>query len=437
MIGGALVSDPRLDGWNLSADAWRLSGKLNNRYVDLFLKAAGGHRIPTELMDRIYSLGIPPEIVYGTLKSIRKIEDWSGEWVETAQHYLGHSRRETSAGNFIEAEKSRYLAGSCYHVAQIMELRDFRTRDSCRAWAASLAKRALSVVSPNARHFVIPWKDQKLPVLFEVPEFGDGPFGLVVLLNGLSQSKEETFQWAPRFLAAGYAVLAVDSPGTGEATGLGPIDPNATDILDGVVAMLGGEAAIDLNRMVLVGAGLGGNEAIRIARRNPRVMAVVAVTPVVQPSRWISHSPAILHTELRDAMDQAKPELFVEMYDVLSVAESLQLPMLIFGAGRDVIVPPNESQELAEQMGDRATFAWYPDLGHCLYAAADQWSWDAATWIAAVGEARVNGAADTAELAEIGRMAIEQGTYVSPEAAAFEEEEDFTEYARLVTNDED
>ena len=412
---------------------WRMSEKLQLRYVDLFLGAAGGHRIPASMMSRIYNLGLPPEVVHSTLKSIRKLDDWSTQWVETAQHFLGISRRETSAGNMLEAEKARYLAGACYHVAQIMELGDVRTRDSCRAWASSLAKRALPMVNPNARHFTIPWKDQFLPVLFEVPEYGEGPFGLVVLLNGVSQSKEETFQLAPRFLAAGYAVMAVDSPGTGEATALGPINPNYTDILDGVFALLRGEDAIDLDRVALVGASLGGNEAIRIASRNHQVMAIVTVTPAVQPARWMHHSSRILLAELRDVMEKVEPEEIADMYDVLQQAESLPLPMLIFGGGQDLIVPPNESQLLAERMGDRATYIWYPDLGHCLYAAADQWTWEAATWIAAIGEARASGISAPAELAEIGRNAIEQGGYESPTPAGSEDDDDFTEYARLVT----
>ena len=434
------MSEARLDAWPLASDLWRLNNRFDLRYVNWFMRFCGGHRIPTTIISRIYTLGIPPEVVHTTLKSIRHLDEWSHEWVETAQQYLGSYRREISAGNRVEAERARYLAAMCYQAAQIMEYKDLRTRNSCRAWAANLARLSLPVRNANARHFMIPWNDQELPVLFEVPEFGDGPFGLVVLLNGVSLSKEETFNWVPRFLQAGYAVMAVDSPGTGEATSLGPISPHYTDILDGIFELLRNEPSIDLNRVALVGASLGGNEAIRIARKNPEIMAVVAITPAVQPAKWMSHASPMLVAELSGLTEpEGRAEMAAE-FDVLSAAEQSTQPMLLFGAGRDMVVPPNESQNLAERVGERSTFVWYPDLGHCMYTAADQWSFEAATWIAAVGEATAEGVTDASDLASIGQLAIENSMYTRLTTGDDEwDDDDIGEYARLITpeNDDD
>lgn len=429
------MSDIRLDSWSLAPDLWRLSKKMKLRYVDWFMKIAGAHRVPVSVVSRLYTLGIPPEVVYSTLKSIRSLDEWSDEWVETAQQYLGSYRREVSAGNRVEAERARYMAAMCYQAAQIMEYGDTRTRNSCRAWSANLARLSLPARNQNARHFTIPWNDQELPVLFEVPEFGDGPFGLVIMLNGLSLSKEETFTWAPRFLNAGFAVLAVDSPGTGEATSLGPINPHYTDILDGVFDLLRDEPSIDLQKVVLVGASLGGNEAIRIARRIPQIMAVVAVTPAVQPGRWLEHASPMLMAELSELVEPENRADMAEGFDVLSAAEASTQPMLIFGGGRDMVVPPNESQILAERVGERATLVWYPEVGHCMYDAADQWTFEAALWIAAVGEAKSEGVEVAAELAEIGQRAIEHSSYTPLDEPAGEwDDDDVGEYARLITS---
>lgn len=438
MIGGDSVSEQRLETWPLANDLWRMNTRLNMRYVNWFMRIFGAHRVPVSVMSRLYTLGIPPEVVFSTLKSIGSLDEWSHEWVETAQQYLGTYRREVSAGNRIEAERARYLAAMCYQAAQIMEYSDAKTRNSCRAWAANLARLSLPVRNPNARHFMIPWNDQELPVLFEVPEFGDGPFGLVVLLNGVSLSKEETFMWAPRFLQAGYAVMAVDSPGTGEATSLGPINPHYTDILDGVFELLRNEPAIDLARVALVGASLGGNEAIRIARRNPNIMAVVAVTPAVEPTRWMGHASPLLVAELSDLVEPERREEVAGLFDAGAAAESSTQPMLIFGAGRDMVVPPNESQVLAERVGERATLVWYPELGHCMYVAADQWTFEAASWIAAVGEASAEGVADPVVLAEIGQLAIENSSYqrLTEPDDDFWDDDDIGEYARIITPDD-
>lgn len=434
-IGGVSVSDIRLDPWPLSTDLWRLNGKMELRYVNWFMRFCGAHRIPVSIVSRLYTLGIPPEIVYSTLRSIRSLDEWSHEWVETAQQYLGSFRREVSAGNRVEAERARYMAAMCYQAAQIMEFNDIRTRNSCRAWAANLARLSLPSRNQNARHFTIPWNDQELPVLFEVPEFGDGPFGLVIFLNGLSLSKEETFSWGQRFLNAGYAVMSVDSPGTGEATTLGPINPRYTDILDGVFELLRNEPTIDLQQVVLVGASLGGNEAIRIAKRNPDIMAVVAVTPAVQPSRWVDYASPMLVAELSVLVEPENRAETATGFDALSAAETGTQPMLIFGAGRDMVVPPNESQNLAERVGERATLAWYPDVGHCMYDAVDQWTFEAAAWISAISEAKSEGVVDPGELAEIGRLAIENSSYTRMDDPLDEwEDDDVGEYARLITS---
>lgn len=431
------MSDSHLEAWGLSTDAWRLSSTLNRRYVNTFMRMLGAHRIPVAMMSRLYTLGIPPEIVQSTLKSIRQLDQWSTAWVETAQYYLGNYRREISAGNRVEAERARYLAAMSYHAAQILEISDVRTRNNCRAWAASLARQSLPIRNQNARHFTIPWRDQELPVLFEVPELGDGPFGLVVLLNGVSQSKEETFQWAPRFLQAGFAVMAVDSPGTGEATALGPISANNADILDGVFDLLRHESIIDLRRVALVGSSLGGNEALRIARKRPDIMAIVTVTPALEPVTWMDHASPMLVAELSDLAAPDDQARLAQEFGATAAAKAIQQPVLIFGAGRDLVVPPNESQRLAAILGPQATYVWYPELGHCLYVAADQWAFEAATWLTAVGEGRAQGVADGALLAEAGKAAIESSAYRHMQAAPDEwEDDDIGEYARLIPADE-
>lgn len=401
-------------------------------YIDRAFRLLGAGAVPSENMARLYDLGIPQEKVTETLKAIHGLDEWSREWVETAQSYLGQSRREISAGNRVESERARYMAAMCYHAAQIMELRSSVTRDRCRSWASRLAALALPVVFPHARSIEVPWRDQVLPALFEAPEQVSGPVGLVIMLNGLSMCKEETFRWAPRFLEAGYAVLSIDSPGTGEATSLGPINANYNDILSGVFSMFAREPGLDLERVFVLGASLGGNEAIRFAQRDTRVLGAVVITPAVSPRRWMKSASQLLRAELADVSQEESAEDVAESYDAMPAAEKLLQPILVFGAGRDLVVPPNESQWLAAVCGDAATLVWYPELGHCLYAARDLWTAQAAAWIAAVGEGSAHGVVAAEDLAEIGRLALENLTVEPLQGAADEWDDDFEEFARII-----
>ena len=429
---GAPVPEPTPSSWRGSADLWRTMRRFDLRSVDLAFRVLGGGRMPAGTFSRVHNFGIPADAIEQTLRSIHSLSDWSREWVETAQGFMGTSRRETSAGNSAEAERARYIAAMCYHAAQILEIRDLRTRDNCRAWTASLVKQSLPVVRPHARHMRVGWRDQQLPILFELPAQAAEPYGLVVIFNGISQSKEENILLAPRFLNAGYAVLAIDSPGTGEATSLGPLTATATDMLDAVLAELRQEPAIDLQRLVLVGGSFGGNDALRIASRIPELMAVVTVTPAVNPSPWMNYASSIMWAELEDAVGDNDPRELATTFDVSAAAAQLTVPLLVYGAGHDAVVPPNESQKLAASVGERATLVWYPDLGHCLYAAQDQWTAEAVAWIEAIAAAKAAGEEGAAALSTVGREAIESFNYQPDADRDGESDEDFTEFARLL-----
>src|SRR5699024_6542545 len=232
------------------------------------------------------------------LGHIRRVDQWSDQWIGTAQRYLGESRRQVSAMNDREAAQAQQIAALCYHAAQIFEIFDRHTSITCRTAAASLFTHTLPELHPHVRHIWIPWRATSLPALFQIPDPLPEPAGLVVLLNGTSMSKEETLAWHDRFLAQGYAALSLDSPGTGEATATAGAAADQDDVLDGIFAIFERESMIDLDRVVVLGASLGGNQAVRVAARDRRIMTTVAVTPPYDPSRWLDRANPLLIREL-------------------------------------------------------------------------------------------------------------------------------------------
>jgi pimeloyl-ACP methyl ester carboxylesterase len=395
-----------------------------------------------ESRGRFIEMGIPAEVVHETLRSIRRARDWSTRWTETAQRYLGEFRRQTSAGIQYDAAKARHVAALCYHAAQIFELEDERVVRQCRAAAASLFTLSLPQLYPNARHIWIPWRTTSLPAYFMGPDQMTEPVGLVVFLNGVSMAKEETISWSPHFLQRGYAVLALDSPGTGEATGVGDADGDHDDIIDGVFQVFQNEPMIDLSRVAVVGASLGGNQAVRAIAHDRRLIAAVAVTPPYDPDRWIRRASPLLLQEMGLVRGgEVIPEMWekVEHFSLTDVAGQSRQPMLVFGGARDVLVPPAESQRLASRVGERATLVWYPRGAHCLYEAIDQWTFEASTWVAAVGEGMSNPdmRGNVAAISSHARAALENAEYTPiPRSSDAEPDEGFSEYARLIPQDE-
>jgi len=315
--------------------------------------------------------------------------------------------------NALDAAHARRLSALCYHAAQTFVVDDERTVRMCRAAAATLFSQAQPIVYPHVRRVMVPWRSSTLPGYLLIPSGQTGrtgAAGLVVILNGTSTSKEETFYWAPGFLRVGLAVLVMDSPGTGEATGLRVPPPDANDILDGVFEFFAGEPTIDLAQVSVLGISLGGNQALRCAVYDRRILSVTAVTPPYDPARWLHRASPLLHSELDMVFGDDDRDPFEQAADLSLHDDALRArcPVLVFGGGRDLVVPPAESQLLAARLGALGTLSWYANGGHCLYGHVQGWTADAATWIASVGAARaielqMNGRADPVAIAGMAR----------------------------------
>ncbi|MEJ7839191.1 MAG: alpha/beta fold hydrolase [Thermomicrobiales bacterium] len=433
------VAGVKLARWRYSPDLWRWSPRLDAKHVNLLFRLRSARVIPRSLKARFTSMGIPEDIVDETLGSIRSLDQWGNAWIETAQRFLGDYRRQSSGESGTAADEARRIAAMCYQVAQILILDDDRTISLCRASTSSLFAQAQPRLFPNAHRLRLPWRTTELPAYYILPEDRGTQTGLVVLLNGASTSKEETFHWTRSFIQQGLAVVVIDSPGTGEATNVASYHMDHIDILDGVFELVAEQPNIDPRRVSVLGVSMGGNQALRAMAYDRRIMAGIAVTPTHQELRWIRRVSPILSQQINvlSGDDLTPIEEQISLFDLAPVTPRIRRPVLIFGAARDLLVPPADSQILSAQLGGFSTLVWYPDAGHCLYDRVPQWTSEAATWLTAIGNARIGEGGrgpieDGRALAEIGRSALMQ----QPVVAEPERHDDFTDYARMLEPEE-
>lgn len=396
--------------WRYAPDAWRWVSRFNDRHARSLLRFRSARILPASMRARFLAMDIPDDILESTLASITSPDKWSNAWIETAQRFLGDYRRQVSSKHLLEAAQARRLAALSYHAAQIFSTGDARTIRTCRAAAASLFAQAQPYVYPDARRLSVPWRSHRLPAYLQTPPESTARRGLVVMLNGSSMSKEESFAWADSFLRAGMAVLSIDSPGTGEASGIPNPNADEDDVLDGVFDIMQNEPTLDLTQLSVVGVSLGGNLAVRCAAYDRRVMASVAITPPFDPARWIAHASPLLMRQLGTMIDATAgdPWESASRYSLYDSVSKLKSPLLVFGAGHDLVVPPSEAQLLAGRAGALASLVWYPNSGHCLFDAIPSWTAEAATWISSVAAARAmeyqtSGFADPLQIAELAR----------------------------------
>jgi pimeloyl-ACP methyl ester carboxylesterase len=424
--------------WRYAPDAWRWVARFDTRYARSVLRFRSARILPKSMQARFLAMGIPDDILESTLQGIKSPADWPNAWVETAQRFLGDYRRQISAKHLLEAAQARRLAALSYHSAQLFAANDERTIRTCRAAAASLFAQAQPYVYPNARRLLIPWRAHGLPGYLQSPADGSGRTGLVVMINGSSTSKEESFAWAESFLRAGLAVLSIDSPGAGEASAVPNPGHDEEDLLDGVFDTMQHDPNIDLSQVSVVGVSLGGNLAVRCAAYDRRIMAIVAVTPPYDPARWIGRASPLLLAQLGDLTDDEGDDPYeaAARFSLYDATSQLSVPLLVFGAGHDLVVPPTEAQLLAARAGALGSLVWYSTSGHCLYDSIPGWTAEAATWISSVAagralEMQTSGFADPVHIAAMARDQLQ---------AAGKMDDDFFDdegSARLLDPDDD
>lgn len=416
--------------WRYGPDAWRWNRRLTRRYVNFMLRVRSANALPDASRARFRAMGLPDEAIASTLSSIHSLMEWPQAWVQTAQRFLGDSRRQVSARNLPEAARARYHAALCFHAAQIYVEDDVKTVRTCRAAAASLFGQAQPYLFPHFIRLSIPWRTTELPAYLVTPEPVTRPVPMAVILNGFTTAKEESLGWVDEFLQAGIAVLAIDSPGTGEATPITGFSLDHDDLSDGIMAFAQAEPMIDATQVAMVGVSLGGAQAIACAAYDRRLLTAIAVTPPYQPSRWLHRANVLLLDQLSSItnLSQRNLQATAAEYDLAGRADHVHCPVLVIGAGRDVIVPPTESQHLAARLGPLGTLVWYEQGGHCLYEHISSWTSEAAEWIhlvaAARGETRTwsTQVDHAAEVGALARTHLEQFSAATPAPPVVEPE---------------
>lgn len=368
-----------------------IANRVTSRAVDLvFRVTSAGVLSPTSRFRFIHS-GISPQHVAATLRRVRGLRGWSVSWVRTARHYLGAARLARADGDAGAAATHESLAALCYHYAQLFELADLDRKQHLYGRAATLFRDASDRLDPPAIPVEIPWRDISLPGYLRLPPGASHRVPVVVLLNGASTVKEEMTLWSTPFLMRGLATLAVDTPGSGEAWERAHGEPDQVDIGEAVRAFCAAHPALDARRVALLGISLRGAVAVQLGAADPGIAAVVSVTAPFHPADYFPVLNEVVRREIAHISGRTGHELgkFVAEMSLADVAPRLRAPLLVVGAGNDLVVPPAESLSLYRAAGGPKRLLFLDNANHVAFSHMPDWTNVTAQWLretlAAVG----------------------------------------------------
>ena len=240
---------------------------------------------------------------------------------------------------------------------------------------------------------------------------GAGPFAGVVLCHGFAGVKELLLPaYAQRFACAGLAALTFDYRGFGGSQGeRGRIVPERQiDDIQSAVGFLSGQPEIAADRLALWGTSLGGANAVVAASRDPRIKCLTVQLTFANGERVVTGNMSDQEKEkflgtlkrLQDRRTKTGKETMVPLDNVLTdpqstafyerfadhpaldievplltIAETLKfkpeellsdlkVPLLVIGAGKDSVNPPQESVLLYQAANEPKSLMMLDEATH-------------------------------------------------------------------------
>jgi dienelactone hydrolase len=218
----------------------------------------------------------------------------------------------------------------------------------------------------------VPFGDRTLPAWFHRPAGATGPLPTVLACGGMDAPRETVVARAgDRWLQRGFAVLAVDGPGQGEAAVAG-VHVSDTACIEAGAALVGWLRArpeVDDDRLVCTGTSFGSFWMSQVAATQPVFRGCSVALPVFEPGAATLFGSAAPTFKARHMWmaglwhDEAAFDAMAAGYDLRPLVESMQVPWQVVGGGADELSPAGWVQELARRCAAPSSVTAYAGAG--------------------------------------------------------------------------
>ena len=313
--------------------------------------------IPDHLRRQLRIIGATDEQLRRVLPGLRSLGRWPYAWEDEGD-------RCAFIGDWEGAFTAYYVAQRILLARSPLKQRLYRLALEAYAQVDQPELERLDVLNGAGERIA---GYLQLPTQRVIGDRTDAPVPCVVIVPGITGTKEELHAFAMPMLRRGVAVVRIDNPMYGETEGIldSPNVTNARFVLD----ELAKDSRLDSGSLHLYGMSLGANFAIEAALGS-RAASLSVICPPFEPSRYFRELPtlnltALQHMTQRRDLDDLM--VFAGENDRLHTAPQLTIPVRIFHGGRDRTIPVADAHLFAAALGGPSAVTVYErDHHNCL-----------------------------------------------------------------------
>lgn len=323
--------------------------------------------IPQSVMQQLDYLGVRGEGFIRRLADVKSLDDWPYVWESEAD-------KRAVQGDWE-------IASALYYLAQRVIVRPTPLKRRLYSETVRAYDKADHVVPLEKVR--IPFEHHVIAGLLQVPEprIAGEQVPLIVMVPGVTATKEEYHGFARTFLRRRYAVLRIDNPGYGETRGI--LTYETRDIAGAAAMSVSRDPRIDADQVHLMGNSMGGFWALHGAVEH-EFASVIGMSAPFMPHRFVRRIPTPYQQALQYmAGDQSPEENFklIERFSLEKKIEAITEPVRLFHGGRDDVVPYTEMYDMARRLDTNIVATMYPTEYHVCLGMVDTMLADSLDWM--------------------------------------------------------
>jgi len=316
---------------------------------------------------RFIANGVDSNDFQRVTNSVERWDNWCQAWSETGAMHERMAEQAEAEGHYESAAYHYFHAAISYHFGKYLFVRKPQELRAAHEHVVHDYKRALPYFEFPGEHVAIPYEGgATMYGVLRKPWHTPKP-PVIILVPGLDSVKEELHTYGDDFLRRGMAVLAIDGPGQGEMEFEYPLRHDYEVPVKYAVDYLANRPDVDIHRVGLMGVSFGGQFAVRAAAFEPRLKAVIENCGPYNQSLNFKNRPVISRDTMVHRLKAANEEDALhklQHFNLQGVADKVTCPLLVIQGRRDRLVPAEQGERIAAEVGSNAELWMFEDGNH-------------------------------------------------------------------------